>query len=56
MMFVDPSGYIDADYDENGVWHDWNAERYGVDSPKYKMLKLERVKKTDRALSPALSF
>ena len=25
-------------YDSDGEWHDWDAEKYGVDSPVYKML------------------
>ena len=38
VMFVDPSGYLKTGYDEEGVWHDWDAEKYGKDSAKYKML------------------
>lgn len=29
---------LNTGYDEIGVWHDWDAEKYGVDSPVYKML------------------
>ena len=29
---------LNTGYDETGVWHDWDAERYGTDSPEYKML------------------
>ena len=37
-MFIDPSGYINQGYDENGVWHDWDAEAFGKDSTKYQLL------------------
>lgn len=36
--FVDPSGYLNTGYDENGILHDWDAEAYGVDSDTYKIL------------------
>lgn len=29
---------LNTGYDSVGVWHDWDAEKYGVDSPVYKML------------------
>ena len=32
------AGILNTGYDETGVWHDWDAERYGTDSPEYKML------------------
>ncbi len=31
-------GILNTGYDEAGVWHNWDAERYGTDSPEYKML------------------
>lgn len=37
-MFIDPSGYLNQGYDENGVWRDWDAEEFGEDSNTYKML------------------
>ena len=39
VMFIDPSGYLNTGYDENGVWHDWDAEAYGKDSDTYKILQ-----------------
>ena len=38
VMFIDPSGYLNQGYDENGVWRDWDAEEFGEDSNTYKML------------------
>ena len=38
IMFVDPSGYLNVGYDENGIWHDWDAETYGADSVAYSAL------------------
>ena len=38
IFFVDPSGYLNVGYDENGNWHDWDAEAYGADSDTYKIL------------------
>ena len=31
-------GILNTGYDEAGVWHNWDAERYETDSPEYKML------------------
>ena len=28
----DPLGYLDTGYDANGIWHNWDAERFGYDS------------------------
>ena len=30
--------FLNTGYDSDGVWHNWDAEKYGVDSPTYKML------------------
>ncbi|MBQ2614798.1 MAG: hypothetical protein IJB80_05680 [Clostridia bacterium] len=35
---TDPSEILNTGCDSAGVWHDWDAEKYGVDSPVYKML------------------
>ena len=32
------AGILNMGYDSEGEWHDWDAERYGTDSPEYKML------------------
>ncbi len=32
------SEILNTGYDEAGEWHDWDAEKYGTDSPEYKML------------------
>ncbi len=32
------TGILNTGYDETGVWHDWDAEKYGTDSSEYKML------------------
>ncbi len=37
-MHWDPSGYISAGYDDDGVWHDWDAEEFGTDSIAYDSL------------------
>lgn len=31
-------GVLNTGLDEVGLWHDWDAERYGIGSPEYKML------------------
>ncbi len=35
---VNSNEILNMGYDSAGVWHDWDAEKYGVDSPVYKML------------------
>ena len=34
----DPLGYLDTGYDANGIWRNWDAERFGYGSAVYKML------------------
>ncbi len=33
-----PSEILNMGYDSDGVWHDWDAEKYKKNSPVYKML------------------
>lgn len=32
------AGILNTGFDEEGIWHDWDAERHGTDSLEYKVL------------------